>query len=1294
MDESRLATRPGHSSSAHIVRFQLLEQLTPGMTARAWIVRPGADDSHYTKLDGDNSLQITVQSTFNRSFGQGTSQAGEWGWAAFHYDSGYWEVLSMEGSLHRHGKAVTNIPRRTGVGDVTIFYLPSGSSTETTSSITVSVKNLTGTDLHTNDYCFIWYEPFSKQWYAVSGGSGVVTVQIESTSGESAGELEVGIGNGFWNGQIVTVGNGVADLSDPSNYVPGTMVYVAVVNPLTGSQDASHELMCRDRFVGTLNGTATFGAVTRPLVLIRREENYIYHCTLGSPIIAAGARGDVALPDTRVVSAINWSGSNTKPFDKVAVFHDWSSLDWYIIDPTPGSDSSAIVTVDSASAISGCVWNGFVAVPNDTDTYCTDQFPDGDPCLIVVLNADTGSVGTRDALTPGEHYIGRQVGSIDGVPVYAIRTSGGDTVVRFELKEDMVIGQSGVATILTFQSGDWSTEGNEDIEVFDMTDEVWEGFGSNGERRGSRGWARKMADSEAYEIIWMQTPAKFVVYTQTDTDGFTGEVGDFFQGQEPGDKNKFDPTLYKNSMVDSKGIAAWNERDNTYDTLVVDQRALYALGTLGEDMEKGDIFVQLNQNIVPLSPFPFSMQEKNDFTGINSLQQSGKKGDTVLLLWDDGEQKYMPLNFTQKVFLAAVSDDTIDPGYDGNVKLSDATTITVTNETRLTLYKGDVIEVFFNPPKWHTVKDRTRSWLEITDQTRRQQPWDQSTGLNPHSVGKGSIFDSLFGAQQNIHVTPLSFIVAGDQVVFQTDVLTNEFFAFRGAGRAQIVNPPFDSSGVFVPLLLNGNRYEAALIPTSGVGDPSDVQATYLSNARDFVSTCTPFTTGGAGAGSQFGAFKQFLTVQDDRDKQFYLIDPAPGEELLFINSDSVRFEPFDVLVTNAMTTATTPGGDSIAVYSAYLAGKSGSFAPDGGSGGNRPNYIVNGAQDVTPGNTGNAQTGRIKRVSTSSMSDPAARGMGPSPLSVDGAVHLGYPGFITVSRPYTWRDTEDSSLVFGGVTCINVVDEPITKLLVKLTADVANNAATTASGYTIMVSSTQGSESDGGWTTVPTAYNRTGTTIKNNTYCWSNWVNNGWDLTPITAGVPRRFKGSLGGTLTKTTSSITVNSLTALDGGAAPTTVTADNYLHWAGNNTDPCIVTEVLSGSSTSYLLELVSWDLITVTENIVLSSGVMTQTQQAVIGKANAATTNNTVVTFTSTSVVTDVAISGSNLQETKQPIFVINNGGSSNSTIATLSNVNVITNVSLSGTSLIQTNQTIRTITAGGTSNSTIFTGATC
>jgi len=210
-------------------------------------------------------------------------------------------------------------------------------------------------------------------------------------------------------------------------------------------------------------------------------EGSLVRTATASAVITTGASGNVTITDgthSVTVTATNWGQNSTAISDRIAIFYDPSQEKWFIIGGGTGGDEGAIVTVYGGTANGECLWPGKVAAPNASATsHCSDEFPNGIDCLIVVLNSTTGSTGSKDALNVGEHYLGRHVGDYDNgddtfTPVYAIRTDGGKAtpVTQFALTYEL---RWGVDTAV--DNADKLGGGGGAIKVFDATGRTWEG---------------------------------------------------------------------------------------------------------------------------------------------------------------------------------------------------------------------------------------------------------------------------------------------------------------------------------------------------------------------------------------------------------------------------------------------------------------------------------------------------------------------------------------------------------------------------------------------------------------------------------------------------------------------------------------------------------------------------------------------------------------------------------------------------------------------------------------------------
>lgn len=330
---SRIPTRHGQDGGHVIVRFQLLEALQPGSTADAQIVQWSYSDSKFVAYSNDWQ-KIKVKSTFNRSFGNGTSQQGEQGWALYLADSGQWEVISMEGSLFRHGQASDKIADGSS-GSITIFYDVSG--TDTTTGVAVTAKNQTGTDVQKNDKVFLWYEPFSKLWYIIGGAPKQVIVKAYSAQANPDTCL--------WPGKIAKLhGDPTAFCSDQFDTTDDCLLLI--LNQDVGSiapTAKKTKLRFGDQFQGTF--VCMIGDPKVPVYAIRVSTQQIYHTTVTTNV-GPGATVTVSTP-VGDVDAVNWSAKPVANGTPATVYQDSDDQNWYLIAfpqiPTPEDSTPTLI---------------------------------------------------------------------------------------------------------------------------------------------------------------------------------------------------------------------------------------------------------------------------------------------------------------------------------------------------------------------------------------------------------------------------------------------------------------------------------------------------------------------------------------------------------------------------------------------------------------------------------------------------------------------------------------------------------------------------------------------------------------------------------------------------------------------------------------------------------------------------------------------------------------------------------------------------------------------------------------
>jgi hypothetical protein len=140
--------------------------------------------------------------------------------------------------------------------------------------------------------------------------------------------------------------------------------------------------------------------------------------------------------------------------------------------------------------------------------------------------------------------------------------------------------------------------------------------------------------------------------------------------------------------------------------------------------------------------------------------------------------------------------------------------------------------------------------------------------------------------------------------------------------------------------------------------------------------------------------------------------------------------------------------------------------------------YAVNNMFDVPAGLRGTCFRAGDLRVLYDADAPAAGEGWGPKPAQW--SLSRGYPGFSI------------QGIVDSQHRLAKTFIEPIDQVLIKTTAPVA--AGATTADYRVYAG-TFGSETDAGFTTVPTASNRTGQSLAIDEWGWLAWTGGGWEL-------------------------------------------------------------------------------------------------------------------------------------------------------------------------------------------------------
>jgi len=336
MTIERNPDRPGSNSAPLVMRFRLQETLQPGAAATAKILKYSQAATDLVELASAN-VGLSVHATFFRAFGA----EGEDGWAMWHGDSQRWEVVSMEGSLLRHGTAAETIAEN-ATGDVALYWNDGGS--EASLGITVPARNI-GSEVENGTKVQIWYEPHGEKWYVASGsGSGGAIVSVESSSfGETTCLLP---------GKVQSIeGTFTAACSSP--FTPGEDCWLLVLNSDGGSMGFPKKpLNVGELYQGTL--VTTLSGVS--VYAIRdggTSAAKAWHA-LAVDAVDAGDSGTFSRVDASEVVAENWTNdSDMAPYDKVVIIQDPIDGQYYAF---MGGSSA---TVDVSTGVD-------IIIPGDT----------------------------------------------------------------------------------------------------------------------------------------------------------------------------------------------------------------------------------------------------------------------------------------------------------------------------------------------------------------------------------------------------------------------------------------------------------------------------------------------------------------------------------------------------------------------------------------------------------------------------------------------------------------------------------------------------------------------------------------------------------------------------------------------------------------------------------------------------------------------------------------------------------------------------------------------------------------
>jgi hypothetical protein len=257
---------------------------------------------------------------------------------------------------------------------------------------------------------------------------------------------------------------------------------------------------------------------------------------------------------------------------------------------------------------------------------------------------------------------------------------------------------------------------------------------------------------------------------------------------------------------------------------------------------------------------------------------------------------------------------------------------------------------------------------------------------------------------------------------------------------------------------------------------------------------------------------------------------PVPPPAAFHVRNDSgMQIPPWAIMAVCTPGLITLDSGEEV-----YAVTQPGSELAD--------RYFVNGDDPIDSDALGSAQLGpRFRMLYDSASATPAwneAWGVAVNSWKLA----KGGPRLSIVDGVF-----DASSERLGGS-----FDGVLQTLLVKTTADIADLTASgtsAASAHQIFVG-VQGAEANGGWTTVPAAYNRTGATIASGTWCLLHRVDNGWELVPLApsaSGVSIKT-GTLGADLATGAGTATISGVSGCTSAA--------NDMAYAGHSGDKVYV------------------------------------------------------------------------------------------------------------------------------------------
>lgn len=1031
MTTERISTRHGQNGGHVVARFELTETLQPNYEAVAKFVFWSGMAAGFYAADGAN-LEITVHSTFFRSFGL----KGERGWAMYFPDTDRWEVISMGGSLMRPATAGAVIASG-GTGNVTI--------SDGTNTVVVTAKNWGQISTAISDRVTVFYDPSQEEWLIISGGTGGDETKIVKVYSGTANA------NCMWPGKITApVGDASSHCTD--QFPNDVDCFLVVLNSETGSTGSKDGLTVGEAYIGQKVGDYDNGDTTfTPVYAIRTGE--------GEP----------------------------KP---VTPFELYSELVWGVdtmVDNAYNSNPPGTVLIKVFDK-TGRTWEGKAGAKG----WAQQRTGIGDEGKFDIIWMENTARGIYFVLRPNLSSV-----TVEG---------------NFQGRQSIVTNPA-----LFDEAGLFPRKQN-----------------------GSNGIAFYDPENERYVPLNMETQAGWVfgaLEAKMDLKASYVDASLYLHGgtqqdvQAPPDNEQAQQIisvyqlLYAHALSGADFIGIFDAALAKYAPLVVDQKALLIECRAYNDFKYDDVVVEVYEPR-RLTPFPFSGEDPTTTTVNNPFGLWGKSGDLLLCCYDEFAERYEVIlaNPPAEIGRCTVDDDTLGWGWGATAVVGLgygilSPPLLVTNAGGAILEKGNtpiVVESIYDG-QYYAIKTEPdlliRSPFEQNllqfgaypimgseNQVVKGMPVlkvrAKNTGSNDFNNGLQTVCGPraslsfgatvgqpgpfVLGYTGSAGGSPNATINGGEMWGVNPSSSGYMTQGYPGFSYIGVTDATYAEDAPFHP-----HMFKQETISVLKVQLNSLVENNQQTDDYDIL-VGKPLGTEHAGSWENRPFAYNQTGARIDADAICFLLRcpsgwhflplETPDNRIPFINNSgqTIPAWSFAPVVGTVDVTTLLPG---VADGVTFLGGtriprivkpQATFYWP----------FLINGADAVIDGALGYAQAGPIYRVQAGTGVPVAGEGWG---MKVgEWGAYKGHPGLVVIGGP----DADNTFLA----------EKPaLIRLLGKMTAAVAPGTSTT--NWRIWCGGGQGTEVDGGWTTLPQAWNRTDVTIAGGTFVYVTLVNGRWEL-------------------------------------------------------------------------------------------------------------------------------------------------------------------------------------------------------